>query len=42
MTSMTSNPLDTQVGGDHYKGLKIQPVEYIKCDVIIKDPKDET
>lgn len=23
------NPLDIQVGGDHYKSLKIQPVEYI-------------
>ena len=29
---MTSNPLDTQVGGDHYKGLKIQPVEYIEAN----------
>lgn len=25
---MTSKPLDTQVGGDHYKKYKIQPVEY--------------
>lgn len=24
-----SKPLDTQVGGDHYKNLAIQPVEYI-------------
>lgn len=24
-----TNPLDTQVGGDHYKGRGIQPVEYI-------------
>ena len=24
------NPLDVQVGGDHYKKLKIQPVEYIQ------------
>ena len=23
-----SNPLDTQIGGDHYKGMKIQPMEY--------------
>lgn len=23
------NPLDVQVGGDHYKKLKIQPIEYI-------------
>lgn len=22
------NPLDDQIGGDHYKNLKIQPVEY--------------
>lgn len=26
------NPLDTQVGGDHYKNLKIQPVEYIQAN----------
>lgn len=24
-----SNPLDKQIGGDHYKTMKIQPVEYI-------------
>ena len=24
-----SKPLDTQVGGNHYKNLAIQPVEYI-------------
>jgi len=24
-----SNPLNRQVGGDHYKGFKIQPVEFI-------------
>jgi hypothetical protein len=23
-----NNPLDTQVGGDHYKNFKIQPVEF--------------
>ena len=23
-----SKALDTQVGGDHYKGMKIQPMEY--------------
>lgn len=23
-----SNPLDTQVGGSHYKGFEIQPVEF--------------
>ena len=24
-----SNPLDTQIGGDHYKRMKIQPLEFI-------------
>lgn len=23
-----NNPLDTQIGGDHYKAMKIQPMEY--------------
>jgi hypothetical protein len=27
-------PLQTQVGGDHYKSLKIQPVEYIHANSI--------
>lgn len=27
-----SNPLDTQVGGGHYKDLKIQPVEFIHAN----------
>lgn len=27
--SSTSRALDVQVGGSHYKGLKIQPIEYI-------------
>ncbi len=27
-------PLDTQVGGGHYKGMKIQPVEYIHANGI--------
>jgi hypothetical protein len=26
---MTKNPLDTQVGGNHYKGFTIEPVEFI-------------
>lgn len=26
---MTDNALNTQVGGQHYKSMKIQPVEYI-------------
>lgn len=28
----TINPLDVQVAGDHYKGLAIQPVEYIHAN----------
>jgi len=28
MTMTASNPLAHQVGGDHYKRLKIQPMEY--------------
>jgi hypothetical protein len=28
------NPLDTQIAGDHYKKLKIQPVEYIHANSI--------
>lgn len=27
---MSNNALDVQVGGNHYKKLKIQPVEYIQ------------
>lgn len=30
----TTNPLNTQVGGNHYKDLKIQPVEYIHANNI--------
>lgn len=26
------NPLDTQVAGDHYKSMKIQPIEYIHAN----------
>ncbi len=29
-----ANPLDIQVGGDHYKKYKIQPVEYIVANNI--------
>lgn len=29
-----TNPLDVQVGGSHYKDLKIQPVEYIHANNI--------
>lgn len=28
-SNSTSNPLDTQCGGDHYKKNRIQPIEYI-------------
>lgn len=28
-TNSTTNPFDQQVGGDHYKSMKIQPVEFI-------------
>lgn len=27
-----STPLDTQIGGSHYKTLKIQPIEYIMAN----------
>jgi hypothetical protein len=30
----TSNALDVQVGGDHYKKYKIQPVEYLAANGI--------
>jgi hypothetical protein len=30
--NMNKNALDTQVGGDHYSKLKIQPVEYIHAN----------
>lgn len=30
----TTSPLATQVGGNHYKDLKIQPVEYIHANNI--------
>jgi hypothetical protein len=29
-----TNPLDVQVDGDHYKQMKIQPVEYIHANGI--------
>ena len=29
---MQANPLDVQVGGGHYKDLKIQPIEYIHAN----------
>lgn len=28
------NPLETQVGGNHYKDLKIQPIEFIHANNI--------
>lgn len=33
-TPEATTPLDTQVGGSHYKDLKIQPVEYIHANGI--------
>jgi hypothetical protein len=30
--SNEQNALDVQVGGDHYKKLKIQPIEYIHAN----------
>jgi hypothetical protein len=30
----SESPLETQVGGDHYKRLKIQPVEFIHANGI--------
>ena len=30
--SKNKNPLQTQVGGSHYKDLKIQPIEYIHAN----------
>jgi hypothetical protein len=30
----TNNPLATQVGGSHYKDLKIQPIEFIHANNI--------
>lgn len=29
---MTEKPLNTQIGGNHYKNLKIQPIEYIMAN----------
>ena len=29
---MQQKPLDTQIGGNHYKDLKIQPIEYIMAN----------
>lgn len=29
-----SDPIATQVGGDHYKGMAIQPVEYVHANGI--------
>lgn len=34
------DPLDTQVGGDHYKKLKIQPMEYSMANKL--DPCQHT
>jgi hypothetical protein len=32
MAAQANNPLQTQVGGNHYKDLKIQPIEYIHAN----------
>ena len=32
MEAQVNNPLNTQVGGNHYKSLKIQPIEYIHAN----------
>lgn len=34
ITEQTANALDVQVGGNHYKDLAIQPVEYIHANKI--------
>jgi hypothetical protein len=31
---MNNSPIATQVGGDHYKKLRIQPIEYIHANGI--------
>ena len=32
MEAQANNPLQTQVGGSHYKDLKVQPIEYIHAN----------
>ena len=34
MEVQENNPLQTQVGGNHYKDLKIQPIEFIHANNI--------
>ena len=34
MEAQANNPLEVQVGGSHYKGLKIQPIEFIHANNI--------
>ena len=34
METIDNNPLETQVGGNHYKDLKIQPIEFIHANNI--------
>lgn len=34
MAAQANNPLQTQVGGSHYKDLKIQPIEFIYANNI--------
>lgn len=33
-TTLQSSPLQTQVGGQHYKKMKIQPIEYVHANNI--------
>lgn len=32
LEAQTNNPLEKQVGGNHYKKFKIQPIEYIHAN----------
>ena len=34
MEAVANNPLESQVGGTHYKDLKIQPIEFIHANNI--------
>lgn len=34
MEAQANNPLEVQVGGNHYKDLKIQPIEFIHANNI--------
>lgn len=34
MEAQANNPLESQIGGTHYKDLKIQPIEFIHANNI--------